>query len=545
MARSAPLNAAARGRRAIAAAALERSGLGALLRLAPGWRGLVVLNYHRIGTPGDSPLDRAMWNATLEDFDAQVGFLARNFDVIGPADVTARPRGRQVLITFDDGYRDNHAAALPILQAHGARATFFLATGFLDAPRLAWWDEVAWMIRTSARDSICVDGAGVAFDDPDRAAAVATLLDRAKALPGAELGGLPDRVGVATGTGRAPALVRTAQWMTWRMARDLLAAGMTVGGHTVSHPILARLDPDAQRAEIRGCARAAARRARDPDALVQLPQRRPGLVRRAHARAARGGRGRARVQLRRRLPAARRAVGPLRRPAHRRRAADRGRRVRRDRDPAARVHPIDGREPGMTARTARLALGALACGAALGGCMSSEASFEPLTATKPKAQSRQPARVYVDKDSIGGPCNDSRPVAAAQAPTTPWCSLGRAVDSAPSGSTILVRRGSYPRLTIQGERRTRFVTIRSAPRETATLNGFTATNSSYWRFQGLRFAGASNLIFFGNDHIDMIGNDLRVSPRSARAATSASSTTASTTCRAHRASRSTASGSGS
>jgi len=164
----------------------------------------------------------------------------------------------------------------------------------------------------------------------------------------------------------------------------------------------------------------------------------------------------------------------------------------------------------MTARTARLALGVLACGAALGGCMSSEASFEPLTA-KPKAQSRQPVRVYVDKDSIGGPCNDSRPVAAAQAPTTPWCGLGRAVDSAPSGSTILVRRGSYPRLTIQGERRTRFVTIRSAPRETATLNGFTATNSSYWRFQGLRFAGASNLIFMGNDHIDMIGNDLSVS----------------------------------
>jgi hypothetical protein len=163
----------------------------------------------------------------------------------------------------------------------------------------------------------------------------------------------------------------------------------------------------------------------------------------------------------------------------------------------------------MTARTARLALGALACAVALGGCMSSEASFEPLTA-KPTAQRKQPVRVYVDQDSIGGPCNDSRPVAAARAATTPWCSLARAVDSAPSGSTILVRRGSYPRLTIQGERRTRFVTIRSAPHETATLNGFTATNSSYWRFQGLRFAGASNLIFMGNDHIDMIGNDLTV-----------------------------------
>ena len=37
-----------------------------------------------------------------------------------------------------------------------------------------------------------------------------------------------------------------------------------------------------------------------------------------------------------------------------------------------------------------------------------------------------------------------------------------------------------------------------------------ATNSSYWRFQELRFAGHSNLIFFGNDHIDLIRNDLTV-----------------------------------
>src|SRR5689334_8168394 len=97
---------APRGRRAVAAAALERSGLGALLRIAPTWRGLLALNYHRVGTPGDTPLDRAMWDATLEDFDAQVEFLARNFDVVGPEEVGPKPASRQVLITFDDGYRD-------------------------------------------------------------------------------------------------------------------------------------------------------------------------------------------------------------------------------------------------------------------------------------------------------------------------------------------------------------------------------------------------------------------------------------------------------
>jgi peptidoglycan/xylan/chitin deacetylase (PgdA/CDA1 family) len=228
---------APRGRRAVAAAALERSGLGALLRVAPTWRGLLALTYHRIGTPGNTPLDRAMWDATLEDFDAQVAFLARNFDVVGPGDIGPEPTGRHVLITFDDGYRDNYARALPILRAHGATATFFLTTGFLDRPRLAWWDEVAWMVHASGRDGT----------------EIPLLLDRAKALPGTQRDVFLERLARDTGAGRAPAEIAEGQWMTWDMARELLAAGMTVGGHTVSHPILARLDEDAQRAEVDGC----------------------------------------------------------------------------------------------------------------------------------------------------------------------------------------------------------------------------------------------------------------------------------------------------
>jgi hypothetical protein len=161
----------------------------------------------------------------------------------------------------------------------------------------------------------------------------------------------------------------------------------------------------------------------------------------------------------------------------------------------------------MTKRLAALLAGA----SVIAACGTTSATFEPVKEPAKAAQARpKPTTLYVDRDSIGGACSDARPVSAARAAQTPWCSLERAADAAPSGATVLVRRGTYPRLTIQGERRSRFVTIRSAPNETATLGGFTATNSSYWRFQGLRFAGQSNLIFFGNDHIDLIRNDLTV-----------------------------------
>jgi peptidoglycan/xylan/chitin deacetylase (PgdA/CDA1 family) len=43
--------------------------------------------------------------------------------------------------------------------------------------------------------------------------------------------------------------------MTWDMVRELRAAGMAIGGHGVSHPVLARLAPEEQAREILGSAK--------------------------------------------------------------------------------------------------------------------------------------------------------------------------------------------------------------------------------------------------------------------------------------------------
>ena len=245
------------GRRDLVARFLARTGLGAALRRAGVWDGLLVLNYHRIGDGSASTFDRNVWTTTEDEFDAQIAFVTRHADVVGPENVRdlAGRRGRHVLVTFDDGYRDNHDVALPILRRHGATATFFLATGFLDDPRLPWWDEIAWMVRTSARPRIPMAEASVRLDEPDRVHAVTTLVDAGKRLPHDAVDAFLDALAEAAGTGRAGPSAWPDQWMTWDHARALLAAGMSVGGHTVDHPILARLDAAGQREQIEGCRR--------------------------------------------------------------------------------------------------------------------------------------------------------------------------------------------------------------------------------------------------------------------------------------------------
>ncbi len=52
--------------------------------------------------------------------------------------------------------------------------------------------------------------------------------------------------------------------MTWDHARELRAGGMTIGGHTVTHPLLARVPEERQREEIDGCAARLRERLQEP-----------------------------------------------------------------------------------------------------------------------------------------------------------------------------------------------------------------------------------------------------------------------------------------
>lgn len=243
-------------KRGMLARALDYTGCGRVLRAASTWEGVLVLNYHRIGERYNSLLDRNLWSATEEDFDAQMRMIARNFQVVGMDDlelVLHGRGGRYVMITFDDGYRDNYTSAFPILKQHHVPATFFLATGFLDQPRIPWWDDIAWMVRTSPLEALDVNPwttTPVPFDEPQRERAIHRLLSVYKKLPGNSTADFVQFLADKLQTGRCPTRFANELWMTWDMVREMRQNGMSFGGHTVNHPILANLTADRQDFEI-------------------------------------------------------------------------------------------------------------------------------------------------------------------------------------------------------------------------------------------------------------------------------------------------------
>lgn len=246
-------------KREILARTLERTGLGSLLSLTVGrWNGLVVFNYHRLGDHSHAQFDRALYSAGQEEFARQVQFLKRNYDVVrvGDLDQALRHSGRAVMITFDDGYRDNFDFALPVLIQENVPATFFITSGFIDGGPVAWWDEIAWMVRTSTQTVLhalvpCNTQIPLASSE-DREQTIRTLLKAYKNLPADQTVGFLDQLADVTGSGRCPRSMAQDIWMNWDMIREMDRQGMDIGGHTVSHPVLSNTDFDTQHSEIIG-----------------------------------------------------------------------------------------------------------------------------------------------------------------------------------------------------------------------------------------------------------------------------------------------------
>jgi peptidoglycan/xylan/chitin deacetylase (PgdA/CDA1 family) len=239
---------------------LARTGALAFVSAATRWSGVVVFNYHRLGDGERSLFDRELWSAGAEAFTDQIRCCKDHLDLIRPEDLAdirgSKRKGRYGLITFDDGYRDNYEIAFPILVSEGVPATFFVATGFVDVPRLPWWDAIAWMIRSSKQTHITLSASGSSTFNislPNRDAAIRQILRLYKTMPGDSANRLLDEMASAT---EAPPLPPAGGlWMTWDMLRDMSAAGMTIGGHTVTHPVMAQASPERQAYEIVTCGR--------------------------------------------------------------------------------------------------------------------------------------------------------------------------------------------------------------------------------------------------------------------------------------------------
>lgn len=248
-------------KRAFLAQWLRGSGLLAAIERWARRPGLLVLNYHRIGDPTTHPFYAQVASATPESLHDEMTSLARSRRIVTLEEAVALAqqglptRESLALVTFDDGYRDNVTAGLPVLSSLGIPATFFLTTDFIDGKLFAWWDHIAYVVNTTKVARLKLERPvpmEIDLTAVPRSEAILRVIHAYLDHPTVEERPLRSALESAAEVSvNEPELAR-ALFMTWEDARTLNAAGMSIGAHTVSHRALALLPEPDQRHELAG-----------------------------------------------------------------------------------------------------------------------------------------------------------------------------------------------------------------------------------------------------------------------------------------------------
>ena len=203
----------------------------------------LVLCYHRIGMKG-IPLFSELPPAL---FEAQMRYLRRRYRVLSLDDLCQEmedPSRKEdaVAVTFDDGYRDLHTHALPVLRKYQIPATIFLPLVSIETGQVPWYDRVFLALKVFPKDEL-----QIVLDRP-RLFPLVSL--KARLETAAEiiqyLRTLPDH--------RRREYCRTLEeqvilppdelkdrMLTWEQIRAMARERITFGSHTMTHPAVSQL----------------------------------------------------------------------------------------------------------------------------------------------------------------------------------------------------------------------------------------------------------------------------------------------------------------
>ena len=233
-----------------------------------------VVTYHGVLPSGYEraypDLDNTLVNPA--SFRCQLRLLKEHYNVISPEQFRQWLRQqdelpeRAILLTCDDGLLNHLTTMLPILQEEELRCLFFVTGASLgDEPGILWYMELYLMLmKAPAQDQpVVLRGIAIPRIPADRVQRNALWQELMKTLSRLDDCGRRDFMQEARASLGSPAwrtrlrddpLLRDRfQLLRPSELKQLADAGMTIGAHTLSHPVLAEQSFDLSRSEILEC----------------------------------------------------------------------------------------------------------------------------------------------------------------------------------------------------------------------------------------------------------------------------------------------------
>jgi peptidoglycan/xylan/chitin deacetylase (PgdA/CDA1 family) len=216
---------------------------------------VAILMYHRVGPKND--------NWSLESLDPQsflkhMEYFSRKFELISLNELVRYIRQRKslpekaVVITFDDGYRDNYLYAYPIIKKHNIPTTIFLTTGHIGTNRLFWWDKVSYIVKHTTVNKLNLGefGSYILSSDVDKSLINITITEKLKKITEDEKQFLMEKLLIASNVLDIPSEVGKNLILSWEHVKEMMNGGIDFGAHSVNHPILTNMPLEQAKWEI-------------------------------------------------------------------------------------------------------------------------------------------------------------------------------------------------------------------------------------------------------------------------------------------------------
>jgi len=226
----------------------------------------LILMYHRVVPRGreSDPMQAGMY-VEPDTFEMHIRYLERHFQLIpfsekhfsSRFDGTSPYSRPACILTFDDGWRDFHAFAYPVLKRHNVPATVFIPTRYVGTEEWFWTDRLALLltgVRTSTKRERQGNGSGRAVSEN-----IASLVGRYEERLEAAIGMLKglrdeeiDEILSELKEGSAmESFPRCRAFLNWDEIREMKGSGLvSFGSHTHNHRILVHLEEEEIRNEM-------------------------------------------------------------------------------------------------------------------------------------------------------------------------------------------------------------------------------------------------------------------------------------------------------
>ena len=208
-----------------------------------------ILRYHSVGNV--NPLICQTITISLAAFEEQVRYFSKNFTTISMNALidclrNKRPFPQNALVlTFDDGYADNYDAAR-ILHKYGLTGLFYITAGCIESEENFWIAEVRHLLGHTQHPQVCLSLPHEIYTaslntQAERVAAMDRLTYLLKTVDVSCREEL--RVRLRTQLDDVASFPHDLM-LTWGHLKDMVAMGMEIGAHTMTHANLPSAQPD-------------------------------------------------------------------------------------------------------------------------------------------------------------------------------------------------------------------------------------------------------------------------------------------------------------